>query len=77
MNHLTQSLNYADISIFSQEIIKFCFIKKCRYRLHFDTQFLILLTIFESLKNVLTNMITILMMSQKMATLGFLKIKLF
>ena len=27
----------ADISIFSPEISKFCYIKKYRYRLHFDT----------------------------------------
>ena len=26
-----------DISIFSPEISKFCYIKKYRYRLHFDT----------------------------------------
>ena len=33
--------------------------------------------IFKSLKIVLINMVTILTMSTKMATLGFLKIKLF
>ena len=36
-----------------------------------------LLTFFKSLKVVLINMVTILMMSAKMATLGFLKIKVF
>ena len=30
-------LSSADISIFSPEIIKFCHIKKYRYRVHFDT----------------------------------------
>ena len=37
MNHVTNSLSSADISIFSSEISKFCYIKKYRYRLHFDT----------------------------------------
>ena len=41
MNHVTHSLSAADITIFSPEIIKFCYIKKYRYRLHFDTYFLI------------------------------------
>ena len=36
MNHLTEHLSSAEISIFSPEISKFCFIKKYRYRLHFD-----------------------------------------
>ena len=31
---------------FLSEINKFCYIKKYRYKLHFDTQFLILLTFF-------------------------------
>ena len=39
--------------------------------------FLILLTFFESLKIVLINMVTVLMISAKMATLGLLKIKVF
>ena len=33
----TNPVNSADISIFSPEIRKFCYIKKYRYRLHFDT----------------------------------------
>ena len=70
MNHVTHPLSSADISIFLLEISKFCCIKKYRYRLHFDTKFLILLTFF---KNCLNN----LMMSAKMATLGLLQIKLF
>ena len=48
-----------------------------KYRLHFDTWFLILLIFFESLKIILVKMVTILMMLAKMATLGLLKIKLF
>ena len=66
-----------DISIFSPEISKFCFIKKYRYRLHFGTQLLILLSFLESLKIVLINMVTILMISAKMATPGLPKIKVF
>ena len=37
INHVTHSLSFADIGIFSQKIINFCYIKKCRYRLHFNT----------------------------------------
>ena len=37
MNHLTHPLSSADISIFSPEINKFCYVKKYRYRLYFDT----------------------------------------
>ena len=36
-NHVTHLLISADISIFSLEIRKFCYIKKYRYRLHFGT----------------------------------------
>ena len=52
---MTHPLSSADISIFSPEITKFSFIKKYRYRLHFDAQFLILLTFFESSKVVSIN----------------------
>ena len=37
VNHVTHSMDSADISIFSSEILKFCYIKKCRNRLHFGT----------------------------------------
>ena len=37
MNYLTHPLSSADITIFSPEISKFCYIKKYRYRLYFDT----------------------------------------
>ena len=62
---------------FLLEISKFCYIKKYRYRLYFDTLFLILLTFSESWKTFLINMVKILMMSAKVATLGFLKLKVF
>ena len=45
-NHVTHSFSSADISIFIPEIRKFCYIKKCRYRLYSNTFFLILLTFF-------------------------------
>ena len=77
MNHVTHPLSSADISIFSPGISKFSHIKKYRYTLRFYTQFLILLTFSESLKIVLIHMVTILMMSAKVATLGFLKIQVF
>ena len=44
-------LSSADI-IFSPEISKFCYIKKYKYRLHFDILFLILLTFWGVLKDV-------------------------
>ena len=42
ISHVTHPLNSADISIFSLEIIKFCYIKKYRYRLYFDKTFLLI-----------------------------------
>ena len=54
-----------------------CYIKKYRYRLYFDTLFLILLTFSESWKIFLINIVKTLMMSAKMATLGLLKLKVF
>ena len=70
-------LSYAGINIFLQEISNFCYIKKYEYRLHFDTEFLILLTLFNSLKVVLINMVATLKMPAKLATLGLLKIKVY
>ena len=58
MNYLPHSISFADISIFSPEISKFYYIKKYRYRF------------FKSLKIALIKMVTILIMSAKMATLG-------
>ena len=61
---------------FLTEINKFCYIKKCRYRFHLGKSFLILPT-FESLRVVLIKTVTILTMPANMATLGYLKIKVF
>ena len=77
MNHETHSLSSADMSNFSPEISKFCYIKKYMYRLHFDTKFLILLAFLESLKIVLIKKVTILMMPETTATPGLLKVKVF
>ena len=77
INHVTHPLSSADISIFSRETSKFCCIKKCRYRLDFDAQLLFFLTFLESLIIALINVVTILMMSPKMATPGCLKIAVF
>ena len=74
---MTQPLSSSDISIFSREISKFCYIKKYRYRLHFDIWFLILWTFFDPLKNFLINIVTNLMMSGEIATIGLVKTKLF
>ena len=77
MNHVTHLVTSADISIFSKEFSKFCYIKKYRYRLHFSTEFLIILDFFASLKICLINLVIISMMSAKMATPGLLKIMVF
>ena len=61
----------------SLKIIKFCYTKKYRYRLDFDTYFLILLIFLESVKVVFINILPILMMLAELATLGHLKIKVF
>ena len=83
MNHVTQPPSSADIRIFSLFHSKFCYIKKCGHRLNIHIYFLILLTVFESLKIILMIMViiwcfdVIIMMSGKMATPGFLKITIF
>ena len=71
---MAHPLGSTDISIFSPEIIKFCYIKKCRYRLHFYIWFLIILILLESLKIFFfTNVVIIFMMSTKMATTDLFK----
>ena len=60
-------LEFADISNFSSKISKFCYIRKYRYRLHFGTSFLILLNLLFVFEDFLINMVTILMMSAKLA----------
>ena len=77
INHLTHPFSSADISIFSPEIGKIFLYQEHRYGLHFDIQFLIFSTFFESLKIFLINIATIVMMLAKMATLGLPKIKVF
>ena len=69
------SLSSADVSIFLLEISKVCYIKKYRYRLHFDIWFLILLNFLECLKIFLINMVTILTMSARMSTLAILRLE--
>ena len=64
-------------AFFQRKSANFAISRKYRYTLHFDTWFLIILTLFESLELVLKNMVTILMMSAKMAFPGLLKIKVF
>ena len=76
MNHVTHSLCSANISIFSLEISKSCYIKKYRYTLNFDAQFFSS-NLFRVYKGFLIDMGIILMMSAKMTTLAFLKIKMF
>ena len=77
MNHVTHLLSSADISNFSSQISKFCYIRKYMYRLHFDTKFLILFTFLESLKIVLIKKVATLIMPTKMATPDLLKITVF
>ena len=48
-----------------------------RYRLHFNSYFLILLIFFESLKIVLISTFEILIMSAILTTLGFVKKRYF
>ena len=65
-----------DSSLFTrnQQILLY---QKYKYRLHFDAKLSIILMLFEILKIILINMVTILMMSAKIATLDLLEIKLF
>ena len=72
--HVTHHFSSADMSIFSQEISNFCYIKKHWRRFRFNSKFLILLTL---VKVFLINMFAILMMSEKLAGLGLLKVKHF
>ena len=74
---MTHLLISADISIFSLEISKFCYIKKYRYRLHFDAEVQILLTFLQSLNIFLIILLIILILSTKMATPCLLKITVF
>ena len=66
-------MSSADISNFSPETNNLCFIQKYKYRLHFIAYFVIVLTFLESLMVALIIMVSILMMSAKLATLGPIK----
>ena len=46
MNHVSHLLSSAKISIISLEISEFCYMNKYRYRFHFGTLVLIILTFF-------------------------------
>ena len=48
---MTHPMCPADISNFSPEISKFCYIKKYMHRLHFDTKVLVLLTFLKDCFN--------------------------
>ena len=74
---MTHTLSSADISILLPEISNFSCIKKYRHILHSNMLFLILSILFESLKVVLINMVAIMMMPLKLATLDLLKLKVF
>ena len=76
-NQVEHYLSSADISNFSLKISNFQYIRKYRYRLHFNAYILDLTNFFESSKIVLVNMAEFLMMPAKLATLGLLKIKVF
>ena len=49
MNHLTYPLSFAYISIFLYKSETF-FFKRYRYRMYFNTKFLVLLTFFRAFK---------------------------
>ena len=68
LNHVIHTFSFSKISIFSPEISKFCYIRKHRYRLHFDTQFEILSTDFKSLRILLIKMVATFEISAKMTT---------
>ena len=69
-NHVTQSMRSANINIYLPEINNFCYIKKCRFRVHFKSLFAFILSLFESWNVVLINMVAMLTMWGKLATLG-------
>ena len=76
-NHVPHALSSANITIFPPEVSNFCYIKKYRYRLNFNTYSLILLILLQSLKASLINMVALLMISGNVAALDLFKIKAF
>ena len=77
MNRVTHPLSSTDISNFSTEISKFCYIKKHMYGLHFDKKYFNYFNFSCVFKDCFNKKVTILMMSAKMTTPGFLKITVF
>ena len=62
---------------FHQKTSNFCFIKKHKYRLHFNARFLILSTFFWFYKNCFDKYGCTLMISTKLDALALLKINVF
>ena len=77
MNHVTNSLSSAEINIFFTENYHLLLYQEIQIQILFRYIFLIPLTFHETLRIVLINMVTILMISTKIATPGLLKIKVF
>ena len=73
ITHVILLLSSAKISISSTEISNFCYIKKYRYRLHFNINLLFLLTFLEPLKVAIINLLTSLMMTANWLLQPFLK----
>ena len=64
------SLSSTDISFFFNDNQQLLLPQEIQIKMHLNPQFSILLTFFKSLKIVLINMVAILMISAKLATLG-------
>ena len=77
MNHVTQTLNSADISIFSTEISRFCYTRNTDIDCSLVHKFLILLVFLEFLKICMINLVIILTMSARIATPGLPKMTVF
>ena len=68
-------LSSADVSVISMEISNFRYIEKYIYRLRLMHNLSLSYHSFSSLKVILTNMVAILIMSAKLATLGLAYLK--
>ena len=75
INHVTHPLSSADISIFHRKSANFAISINTDIDCNLKHNFQFFFTSFESLKTALINMVTILMMSAKMATPDLLKIQ--
>ena len=74
INLVTHPLSFAHFFTRNHQILLY---QGIQIRLQVDTWFLILFTFHESFRIVLINMVTILLISARMATPGLLKIKVF